>query len=48
MEVDNPKLNHPDMNFEALLGLQIINDVPFLIVVSEAEVVCTLRGSNIY
>lgn len=47
-EIENTRLRSPDINFHALLGVKILDDVPFLIVAEEAESCCNIGASSIY
>lgn len=38
----------PDINFVALLGVKLLEDIPFLMVAEEAEPCCNIGAATIY
>ncbi len=47
-ETDNTRIRQPDINFNALLGIKIIADVPFLLVAEQAEPCCNIGTATVF
>lgn len=47
-EIDNSRMRKPDINFHALLGIKLLDNIPFLMVAEEAEPCCNIGASTIF